>query len=76
MAVINKDELNKLTIPQLKEKLKQRQLPISGTKSELVSRLHDNIQEEENLLTGSSSGGMLFLRKALLNISTIKRLEH
>jgi len=37
-----KDELSSLTIPQLKEKLKSQGLPVSGKKSELISRLSAN----------------------------------
>ncbi|KAI6201820.1 SAP domain-containing protein [Aphelenchoides besseyi] len=57
MPIESKEELQKLTIPQLKEKLKQRRLTTSGTKSDLVTRLHDSLQDEENLLSGTTGGG-------------------
>jgi hypothetical protein len=37
-------------VPQLKEKLKGRKLPISGAKNELVNRLFESIVAEEKLL--------------------------
>ena len=37
-----KDDLSSLTVPQLKEKLKSNGLPVSGKKSELISRLNAN----------------------------------
>lgn len=36
----------KATIPVLKEELKKRELPVSGTKDELVSRLDDALADE------------------------------
>ena len=53
--MISKDELEKLTVPQLREKLKSRKLPYSGTKAEIINRLYDNILAEETLL-GKSEG--------------------
>jgi len=50
----SKEDLQKLTIAQLKERLKQRRLPISGTKPDLVSRLFDSLQED-NLLAGTDA---------------------
>ncbi|KAH7731742.1 SAP domain containing protein [Aphelenchoides avenae] len=52
----SKEELEKLTVNQLKEKLKGRKLPSSGTKSELVIRLHESIVAEEKLLEATGSG--------------------
>lgn len=39
---MNKDELSSMTVQQLKEKLKSEGLPVSGKKSELISRLITN----------------------------------
>ena len=36
---LSEDELSKLTIPALKEKLKDAGLPVSGKKAELIARL-------------------------------------
>lgn len=38
-AALSEDELSKLTIPLLKEKLKDAGLPVSGKKAELIARL-------------------------------------
>lgn len=46
----SREELEKLTVLQLKEKLKSRKLLLSGTKPELVSRLYDSMVAEEKLL--------------------------
>ena len=35
----SEEELSKLTVPVLKEKLKEAGLPVSGKKAELISRL-------------------------------------
>ncbi|CAD5215742.1 unnamed protein product [Bursaphelenchus okinawaensis] len=55
MAAETKEELAKFTIPQLKERLKQRRLQISGTKNELINRLYESLQEEELLGEGASA---------------------
>jgi len=39
---MEKSELSSLTVAELKEKLKSKGLPMSGNKSELISRLNDN----------------------------------
>ncbi|KAI6240059.1 hypothetical protein M3Y99_00490200 [Aphelenchoides fujianensis] len=57
MPVESKEELQKLTIPQLKDRLKQRRLQVTGTKPDLVNRLFDSLQDEENLLSGAAGGG-------------------
>ncbi|CAD5221702.1 unnamed protein product [Bursaphelenchus xylophilus] len=54
MVSETKEDLGKFTIPQLKEKLKQRRLQISGTKNELINRLFESLQEEELLGEGAS----------------------
>ncbi len=56
-SAISREELEKLTVTQLKEKLKGRKLPVSGTKAELVVRLYDDILSEETIL-GGTGGGM------------------
>ena len=38
-ASFSEEELSKLTVPVLKEKLKEAGLPVSGKKAELISRL-------------------------------------
>ncbi len=43
------DDLSLLPIPQLKEILKNSNLKVSGKKSELIERIHDNIWMEELL---------------------------
>jgi len=54
----SREELEKLTVPQLKERLRGRKLPLSGSKAELVSRLFDDIVSEEKLLLdGVGVGG-------------------
>uniref|UniRef100_A0A915DEK3 SAP domain-containing protein n=1 Tax=Ditylenchus dipsaci TaxID=166011 RepID=A0A915DEK3_9BILA len=56
--MISKEELEKLTVAQIKEKLKSRKLSTAGTKPDLVTRLHENIVAEEKLLgTGLESAG-------------------
>jgi len=49
----SKEELEKLNVAQLRDRLKQRKLPISGNKPDLVQRLHDDIAAEDKLLGGS-----------------------
>ncbi|KAL3097464.1 hypothetical protein niasHS_003912 [Heterodera schachtii] len=53
----SKEELEKMTVAQIREKLKSRKMPISGTKSELVNRLHESLVAEEKLLEDSGPGG-------------------
>ena len=48
-----KDDLSSLTVPQLKEKLKSNGLPVSGKKSELISRLNAN--SESNYSVSNTS---------------------
>ena len=48
-----KDDLSSLTVPQLKEKLKSNGLPVSGKKSELISRLNAN-SESNNSASNTS----------------------
>ena len=44
---MEKSELSSLTVAELKEKLKSKGLPMSGNKSELISRLNDNQDENK-----------------------------
>ena len=44
-----KDDLSSLTVPQLKEKLKSNGLPVSGKKSELISRLNANSESNDSV---------------------------
>uniref|UniRef100_A0A183C4F5 SAP domain-containing protein n=1 Tax=Globodera pallida TaxID=36090 RepID=A0A183C4F5_GLOPA len=53
----SRDELEKMTVAQIREKLKSRKMPISGTKSDLISRLHESLMAEEKLLEDSGPGG-------------------
>jgi len=48
--MLSKDELERMTVPQIKEQLKNKKLPTSGAKSELVNRLYEGILAEERLL--------------------------
>ena len=41
------DAMNKMTIPVLKEELNKRSLKVSGKKANLISRLIENVSEEE-----------------------------
>lgn len=63
--MLSKEELEKFTVTQLKEKLKSRKLLQSGTKSDLVARLHESFLAEEKLLgnidTENESAGTLFI---------------
>jgi len=52
----SKEDLEKLTVAQIREKLKSRKLPTSGTKIELVTRLYEGITAEEKLLETSAGG--------------------
>ncbi|KAL7076632.1 hypothetical protein ACQ4LE_003805 [Meloidogyne hapla] len=52
----SKEELEKLTVVQIREKLKSRKLPVTGSKSELVNRLFDSLMVEENLLEEGPGG--------------------
>uniref|UniRef100_A0A914LS73 SAP domain-containing protein n=1 Tax=Meloidogyne incognita TaxID=6306 RepID=A0A914LS73_MELIC len=52
----SKEELEKLTVAQIREKLKSRKLPASGPKSELVTRLFDSLMAEERLLEEGPGG--------------------
>uniref|UniRef100_A0A915M4W8 SAP domain-containing protein n=1 Tax=Meloidogyne javanica TaxID=6303 RepID=A0A915M4W8_MELJA len=52
----SKEELEKLTVAQIREKLKSRKLPASGPKSELVTRLFDSLMAEEKLLEEGPGG--------------------
>ena len=47
-----KASVKSLTIPKLKELLNAHGLPVSGKKADLVTRVQDNISEEELLSTG------------------------
>ena len=44
---MEKSELSSLTVAELKDKLKSKGLPMSGNKSELISRLKDNSDEKK-----------------------------
>ncbi|KAI1721680.1 SAP domain-containing protein [Ditylenchus destructor] len=48
--MISKEELEKFTVPMLKDKLKAHKLPLSGTKVDLVNRLYEYMVAEEKLL--------------------------
>lgn len=50
----SKEELEKMTVAQIKEKLKSKRLPISGAKSELINRLYESLVAEEKLLEGKN----------------------
>ena len=41
------EEYDKLTVPELKELLRERGLKVGGNKSELIARLQDNPGSEE-----------------------------
>ncbi|KAI1728871.1 SAP domain-containing protein [Ditylenchus destructor] len=58
-TMISKEELEKFTVPMLKDKLKAHKLPLSGTKVDLVNRLYDYMVAEEKLLgsAGVESAG-------------------
>ncbi|KAF7633975.1 SAP domain-containing protein [Meloidogyne graminicola] len=47
---------NSLEVVQLREKLKSRKLPVTGSKSELVNRLFDSLMVEEKLLEEGPGG--------------------
>jgi hypothetical protein len=74
-----KEELEKLTVPQLKEKLKGRKLPISGAKNELVNRLFESIVAEEKLLEATGAGGEMDLNAvdfdAVLGLDEVHKTE-
>jgi len=55
----------------LKEKLRQRRLPMSGTKPELVARLYESIQEEESLLGGTEPSADIDASELLGNTGTL-----
>ena len=44
---MEKSELSSLTVAELKDKLKSKGLPLSGNKSELISRLKDNSDQKK-----------------------------
>ncbi|RAH13172.1 MAG: hypothetical protein CMB20_005370 [Methanobacteriota archaeon] len=46
---MEKSELSSLTVAELKDKLKSKGLPLSGNKSELISRLNDNSDDKKPL---------------------------
>nr|CAD2140124.1 unnamed protein product [Meloidogyne enterolobii]CAD2186974.1 unnamed protein product [Meloidogyne enterolobii] len=52
----SKEQLEKLTVAQIREKLKSRKLPASGPKSELVTRLFVSLMAEEKLLEEGPGG--------------------
>jgi len=52
---MSKEEIEKMTVAQIKEQLKNKKLPISGTKIELVNRLFEGIVAEEKLLEAPPS---------------------
>nr|CAD2187738.1 unnamed protein product [Meloidogyne enterolobii] len=56
LLMASKEELEKLTVAQIREKLKSRKLPASGPKSELVTRLFDSLMAEERLLEEGPGG--------------------
>ncbi|CAK5079669.1 unnamed protein product [Meloidogyne enterolobii] len=56
LLMASKEELEKLTVAQIREKLKSRKLPASGPKSELVTRLFDSLMAEEKLLEEGPGG--------------------
>jgi hypothetical protein len=41
------EDLSKMTVVQLKEKLRSAGLPVSGTKAVLIERLHSSLMEQE-----------------------------
>nr|CAD2205704.1 unnamed protein product [Meloidogyne enterolobii] len=56
LLMASKEQLEKLTVAQICEKLKSRKLPASGPKSELVTRLFDSLMAEERLLEEGPGG--------------------
>jgi len=52
---MSKEDIEKMTVAQIREQLKNKKLPISGTKNELVIRLYDGILAEEKLLEAPPS---------------------
>lgn len=64
--MISREELEKLTVTQLKEKLRSRKLLQSGSKLDLIARLYESFLAEEKLLgnidTESESAGKLVLK--------------
>jgi len=56
---MDKDSLQKLTVIQLRDKLKARHIQSTGTKGELIERLLESYQEEENLLAGTEENESL-----------------
>lgn len=42
------EELDAMTVPELQDELRAQELPVSGTKDELVQRLLDSYDESDN----------------------------
>uniref|UniRef100_A0AC35UD43 SAP domain-containing protein n=1 Tax=Rhabditophanes sp. KR3021 TaxID=114890 RepID=A0AC35UD43_9BILA len=75
-------DFEKLTVTQLKEKLKAKTLSTTGTKAVLIERLVDAVESEEKLLgedvcesTGSKASTPKSLEDELLNESGDKEIE-
>jgi len=74
-AATSREELEKLTVPQLKERLRGRKLPLSGTKAELVSRLIDDIVSEDKLLGGLGGGQAHGAPSDTLDLDTLAAMD-
>uniref|UniRef100_A0A0N5BMD6 SAP domain-containing protein n=1 Tax=Strongyloides papillosus TaxID=174720 RepID=A0A0N5BMD6_STREA len=72
------DELEKLTVTQIREKLKANNLPVTGTKAVLIKRLLEH--NEESLLKDDedihSVKDMADLDEELLNDDTVKEVKN
>ncbi|CEF65806.1 CIP29 protein [Strongyloides ratti] len=72
------DELEKLTVTQLREKLKSYNLPVTGTKAVLIKRLLEH--NEESLLKDDEDAhsvkDIVDLDEELLNDDTVKEIKN
>jgi superfamily II DNA/RNA helicase len=56
-STLSQNELEKLTVPQLKEELRQRGLKVSGRKEELIERLNSSAHDQPLALAEEEEGG-------------------